>query len=305
MTSIRSAFIVEMYKVGIETKDQLIADGRLHRFNVCGDRKGTKNGWYILYPDFPTIGVFGCWKRHIRYKWQPYKDGSLIIADLRKLHNRIQSIKEQCASEYKSEHGALLESAAIWQNAKSASNRHGYLVRKGVQSHGLRYHRGALLIPVTDPYGNFHGMQRIWPNGDKRIRKGTIVSGNYYMIGIPTNATLLICESYSTGATLHEVSGLAVIVTFGSGNLRSAAEVVRAAWPSFRMIICADDDHNQPGNPGMSAAVEAAATINAEILIPVFSSNRGTDDTDFNDMLRIDGASAVFNFLRNGGLCNV
>lgn len=305
MTSIQSAFIAEMLKADIETKDKIMANGLLHRFHVSGDHKRSQNGWYVLFPDFPTIGVFGCWKRHIKVKWQPLKDDRLTIADLRTLTERQNIIKEQLARNFQNELDVLRESENIWLNATRATNRHGYLISKSIKSHGLKYHKGALLVPLTDPDGNFHGMQRIWRNGDKRFSSGSIIPGHYYMIGELHEASLLICEGYSTGATLHEITRHAVLVAFCNSNLRSVAEVAKEAWPSFKIIICADDDHNRPDNPGLTSAVEAAGTINAEIAIPTFSSSRGPDDTDFNDLYRIDGPQAVLNSISKGGLCHV
>lgn len=300
MTSIRDAFISAMYRAGIETNAPIIADGRLHRFHVLGDRNCTKNGWYILYPDFPAIGVFGCWKRHIKRWWQPHTD-HLIMSDQRKVQERRRSIQRRSDHEFKNEHEALSAAAVIWRSAAHASDRHAYLLRKGVRSHGLRYHKGALLVPVTDINGNFHGMQRIWPNGEKRFHRGTILTGHFFMIGEIGEATLLMCEGYSTGATLHEVTGHAVIVAFGSGNLRPVAEAARAAWPNARIIICADDDKNLDDNPGMTAAAESAAVIKAELAFPKFPCTRGTTYSDFNDLFRIAGPAAVMDCLFGRG----
>ena len=301
MTSTREAFKFRMYQAGLETNEQIIADGRLHRFHVSGDRKGTKNGWYIFYSDFPAVGIFGCWKRRIWQKWQPYKDSSLTTADLRTVIERRKSIQVRHAKEFQAELDARREFAEIWQSAKPATDKHEYLVNKGVRSHGLQYYRGALLIPVTDADGNFHGLQRIWPNGSKGFYKGTITSGHFFIVGEQISATILICEGYSTGATLHELTGHTVIVSFGSGNLRSVAVVVRAAWPNSRIIICADDDHNVPGNPGLTAAVEASSTIAAEMVVPLFPGYRGASDSDFNDLFRLAGATVVLEFLRDIG----
>ena len=121
------------------------------------------------------------------------------------------------------------------------------------------------------------------------------------MIGELRGGTLLICEGYSTGATLHEISGLSVIVTFGSGNLRHVVEVVWAAWPSSKIIICADDDHLVPNNPGLTSATEAAAMVNAELLIPKFPEGRDRHDTDFNDLYRVAGKNAVIDCLKGSG----
>jgi len=291
-----------MYRHGLEIDAHIIADGRLHRFHVPGDRKGTKNGWYILYADFPTVGVFGCWKRHIKRYWQPNKNNSLTVADLRKIKERANDLQVQLDREFKAELAALRESEDLWHNTKPATNNHSYLVWKGVRSHGLRYHQGALLVPLSDPDGNFHGLQRIWQNGDKRFHKGTITTGHFHIIGEANMATLLVCEGYSTGATLHEITGHAVIVAFGCGNLRPVAEAVRAAWPTSRIIICADDDYNEPDNPGMSAAVEAAATINAELIVPQFPSTRGVTDSDFNDLFRLSGPTPILEYFNGKGV---
>lgn len=301
MTSIINVFIAQMYRAGIETNARIVADGCLHRFYVLGDRKGTQNGWYILYPDFPSVGVFGCWKRNIQKKWQFCNDSSLTVGNLRTVIERRKTIQVRHDREFRAELDALRVWAEIWQNSKPASDRHGYLVRKGIRSHGLRYHQGALLVPVTDPGGNNCGTQRIWPNGDKRFSKGTVLTGNFFMIDGLSMATILICEGYSTGATLHEITGHTVIMSFSSGNLRPVAEVARSAWPGSRIIICADDDHCVHDNPGLSAATEAANTIHAELIVPKFTGFREANDSDFNDLSRLAGSAAVVECLRSGG----
>jgi len=127
MTFIRDAFILNMNQNGLETNDPIIADGRMHRFHVLGDRKGTKNGWYILYPDFPAVGIFGCWKRYIKRKWQPNIDDNMIVSDQRKIRDRWQSMQIRSDHEFKAENVALSVAAGIWQNAKPASDLHGYV----------------------------------------------------------------------------------------------------------------------------------------------------------------------------------
>jgi putative DNA primase/helicase len=201
LTNIES-FLCHMHLSGLETNDLIIADGRLHRFHVLGDRRGSQNGWYILYPDFPLIGIFGCWKRHLRRIWSPSR-GNLNIADLRVLNERKRSIHARSTQEFQNEHDAQREWAEIWQNATPASNRHGYLVSKNVRSHGLRYHQGALLVPVMDIDGKFQGTQRIWPKGEKRFTKGTITSGHFFIVGEHISATLLICEGYAGISILY------------------------------------------------------------------------------------------------------
>src|SRR5690349_12609554 len=58
-----------MKSFGIETREDFIADGVLHRFHVDGDRAGTKNGWYILHGDEMPAGQFGSFRIGIAETW--------------------------------------------------------------------------------------------------------------------------------------------------------------------------------------------------------------------------------------------
>lgn len=39
-----------------------IADGNIQRVQVPGDKPGTQNGWYLLFPDGIASGCFGSWR---------------------------------------------------------------------------------------------------------------------------------------------------------------------------------------------------------------------------------------------------
>ena len=71
-----SEFQSAMADAGIITNETLIADSELHRFDVEGDKKGSKNGWYILFNDGNPAGKFGSWKYGIKETWssRDYKD---------------------------------------------------------------------------------------------------------------------------------------------------------------------------------------------------------------------------------------
>jgi hypothetical protein len=57
-----SAFRRAMVDAGLICDELPIANGQIHRFHVEGDRRGFRNGWYILFPDDPPAGAFGSWK---------------------------------------------------------------------------------------------------------------------------------------------------------------------------------------------------------------------------------------------------
>ncbi len=299
-------FRAEMAAAGIVTHDRIIADGRLHRINVIGDRRGTRNGWYVLYGNHPVVGIFGCWKRNVKKKWVMEYSRHWPTSALRALREREELLEQQLQANFQDSIRAQKKIAVLWQSAPKSHNCHGYLKRKRVKAFGLRYERGALLVPVMDADGGLHGLQRIWPNGDKRFMPGTILSGNFYLIGEIVDKTILLAEGYSTSATLHQVTGLACAVAFGAENLLLAARALRAAWPSCHIVICGDDDHMTPGNPGRTLAMEAAQDIGADIVMPCFPAGRSLGDTDFNDLYRLGGAEAVLHSMDlKGGIVYV
>ena len=55
-------FRAAMTDAGLVYTDSLIADGKIKRFHVEGDRPGSQNGWYIFHGDGIPAGAFGSWK---------------------------------------------------------------------------------------------------------------------------------------------------------------------------------------------------------------------------------------------------
>jgi putative DNA primase/helicase len=61
--------------------------------------------------------------------------------------------------------------------------------------------------------------------------------------------------------------------------------------------MCADDDVCTPGNPGRTLAQEAAHLVGGWLAVPDFGESRPEDATDFNDLHRLRGLSAVLTTL--------
>jgi putative DNA primase/helicase len=115
------------------------------------------------------------------------------------------------------------------------------------------------------------------------------VGGGFYLIGKP-GTKLFIGEGYATGSTVHEATSEPFVVAFTSGNLLPVAKALKKKYPSVEMVIAADDDHDVDGNPGLTAAQEAAKSIGAKVAVPSFSNQRGTD---WNDLAHVEGLDAV------------
>ena len=191
----------------------------------------------------------------------------------------------------------------IWAASRPAPPDHPYLVRKGVDAHGLRVYKGVLVVPVRDLAGVLHSLQFISPGGVKRFLQGGRVHGLCCWVGpLPestgsTPFTVCIAEGFATGASLHEASGHAVAIAFHAGNLGPVASAIRARYRGARIVVCADDDVNTPGNPGRTLAREAARQVGGWLAVPDFGDARPADATDFNDLHRLRGLSAVLTSL--------
>jgi putative DNA primase/helicase len=110
-------------------------------------------------------------------------------------------------------------------------------------------------------------LQFIDGEGNKRFLSGGRKRGCYFGIGQP-QGKICIAEGYATAASIHEATGYAVAVAFDAGNLRLVAEAIRQKFPGIEIILCADNDINTPGNPGLTHAREAAAAVGGFVTFP-------------------------------------
>ena len=171
--------------------------------------------------------------------------------------------------------------------ASSEVGRHQYLVTKQAGAHGIFTDGHRLLIPMRDIEGRLWNLQRINAQGNKRFLPGGRVTGLFHRIGKMMDSTLLICEGYATGATLHEQTGHAVAVAFNCGNLKPVAEALREKYPEATLILAADNDRHTPGNPGLTKAHEAALAVSGQVAAPEFDDDEpGTDWNDWHNNRR-------------------
>jgi len=195
---------------------------------------------------------------------------------------------------------AASEAAEQWANA-SPEGASPYLLRKGVDSHGVRFTPdGWLLVPLRDEGGKLWNVQRIAPKAtpgkpDKLFLKGGRKSGLWHWCGSPADASVLaICEGYATGASVHEATSLPVAVAFDAGNLPHVARAVRKLYPNATIVLCADDDRPTMAktgrNPGKEKAAAAARAARGIVALP---GELPAGAKDFNDLHQAAGAAVV------------
>ncbi len=291
MHDITQQFREAIRSAGLTPPEFIEPDGKLHRFASNGKRNDDA-GWYVLHADGIPAGAFGDWRTGVDETWRAEIGRRLSLQEDAAHRLRIDAIRrERQREDQKRKTEAREKAAAIWTAAQPAPADHGYLLSKGVKPYGLRVHEGALAVPMRDGR-ELHSLQFITADGEKRFLFGGRVSGCYFSIGKP-DGVLCITEGYATGASIREATGYAVAVAFTAGNLLRVAQSLRAKFPELRLIVCADDDVNTPGNPGLTKARAATQAVGGFLAVPDLGANRPDGATDFNDLHRYRGLEAV------------
>jgi phage/plasmid primase-like uncharacterized protein len=270
-----------------------IRAGGIERFSVPGDKPGSKNGWFIFYPDGIPAGAFGSWKTGDSQEWCARAVHDISPAEREANRRRmVEAMARRDEELAKSRVLAAERAAFLWERAKPA-HAHAYLSTKGVAAHGLKVdEHGNLVVPLMDRTGKIHSLQFIKPDGAKLFLTGGAKKGNAFWIpGDPAKA-VYIAEGYATAASVHAATGATVFVAFDAGNLGPVAQEVRATMPTARIIIAADNDAWTDGNPGLSAAQEAAKAVGSSVVMPSFK-DVATRPTDFNDLHHLEGLDVV------------
>jgi len=295
-----------------------VGDGRIHRVPVEGTKE--KKGWYILHEvrigdDDVIVGAFGVYQGADPCTQKVSLGKRTLNTDQKEaLRKRLAEDRRRAQAAAKSEAArAARRAQAAWGKC-DANGESDYLKRKGIAAHGLRFtQQGALAVPIADAAGKIHGLQFILSKTGhaERIKKtgrdkeywpaGLAKKGHFHLIGLPT-WVVLIAEGYATAASLHEATGLPVVVAFDATNLLPVAEAIRARYRDAKIMLCADDDAFSESNPGITKASAAALAVNGQWMAPQFvdeSARREAFETrkqkitDFNDLHAIEGLHTV------------
>jgi putative DNA primase/helicase len=244
-----SDFIAAMREHGLEPAEEIIADGELHRVRWRWDKPGTRNGAYTLHLNGHPAGFVECFRRGIRFTWSA-RGARLSPAERKALAAQTaEKRKRRQRAERERQELVAKQAQAILEACQDADPKHAYLKRKGVEPHGLKVDAsGRLVVPLRDPKGKIWSLQTIAPHGAKLFLKGGRKDGLFHLLGEPGDQ-IVIAEGFATAASIHEATGLPVVIAFDCGNLVPVAKAIRGSLPLARIVIAADDDHSTEGNP--------------------------------------------------------
>jgi phage/plasmid primase-like uncharacterized protein len=258
--------------------------------------KKDKDGWYVFnYDDGVLFGAFGNHKisgvDQINFTSRSYHQLSPVQKheiDF-KIKQRQQEMERLRIEQHEFVAGKSYELALMPQQEFT----HGYTNSKQVNIYqNLKCFDSTLFIPLEDYTGKLWNYQKIYqssdgdfkkcyfkPNDDASGRK----QGCFYPID-GADSVVLICEGYSTGATLHATTNQTVICAMDSGNILPVVKDLRKnpRFSQSRFIICADNDYS-------SDIKEQERITNrltewkqyAEVVMPPKGATSGYD---FNDM---------------------
>lgn len=263
-------FIEAIRKSGLDVPEQLILDGKIHRFRSGASAKSlSRSGWYVGHLDGIPCLTFGCWKQDITQTVKA--DMGRKFTHLEEMANvaRVAAAKKQRDAEVERDRSVAASTVeTIWSGGVAASPEHPYLKRKGVEPNGARVTGdGRLMLPLFSPDGELSSLQYIDESGGKLYHSGGQTGGMYWMLGtLDQPGVLYIAEGFATAATIHEATNRPCIVAYSASNLVPTTGSLREQMPAQELAIVADHDES---GIGQRYAEQASAKYGARmILIP-------------------------------------
>jgi len=301
---------------GIEFPPDIKADGKQHRYKMPGDKGASKSGFVTFYLDSNPMAVFGCWKTHgdSIFKWYS-RDQSELSKNEREEHQRKMKERQEAnriASE-KAKHAAAVAAGKLWSLPDLGLINFQYLSNKKCGAYGVKFYDNqvafeyfasderkakldngeieiypgaVMVVPVQNSSGQLVSLQQVSSNGKfKGFLPNGSKKGCYHVIN-GDESIVFVAEGYATAATIHELTGCTVYVSFDCGNLMDVALIISMKHPSAVKIVASDNDRftlKPIKNPGQTKAKEICQKLGFYNLRPDF--HEGQDGTDWNDLL--------------------
>jgi putative DNA primase/helicase len=261
-----------MRAAGLEPPDEILMDGKIHRFK-SGTKgapgHGDKPGWYLVFGDGIPAGRFGCWRAGMEVTWRADVGRKLTQTEEMSHAKRLAEAKALRDAALERQHQVASETVEkIWTGAQAALPDHPYLAKKGIGVHGARATGdGRLVVPLYDQDGTLATLQYIDHEGGKLYHPGGQTGGKFWMVGsLDEPGTLFVAEGFATAATIHETTGRPVAVAYSASNLVPVTGILREMHSATQDIVIVAD-HDQSG-VGQRYAEQASAKYGARMVMP-------------------------------------
>lgn len=294
---------------GIPFVGPLQADGEIYRFSIDSIRS-KKDEWYVARTwDFRgklyLWCSYGSWSQDKKFTFQSWEDctDSISADEREKINLHLKMMKQLADEARRVRHDeAAKEAQEIWDSASKTPPAEGqhiaYLQMKKVGAYGIRFGTNphgydSIIIPLCNVQGQLRSLQFISVSGQRESFKSFLPGGEkkgcFSTLGdLAKVNSFFVSEGYATAATVYEAKEKPVVIAFDCGNLEPVISVLREKYPNYRIIITADDDVDNPNNPGRKKAEEAAEKYHCAVMFPKFpegfSLPNGKSGSDFNDV---------------------
>jgi len=230
------------------TPPEHITPGKWERFPGRGKSGKNKSAACFLFPNLQG-GVYGdhssgdfngngcqVWRAE---RVKEYSPAELIDFERMVREAQKKAEKEQSA-RYKKK---AKEADEYVKGLGEASPRQKYFKDKGFKPIGpVKKDGQKIILPLFNQHNQITTYQEIYPDGRKNFFYGGQKGGSAFPIPGSTDIVYL-CEGYSTGATIHDLTGSMVVVCIDAGNMKKVASWACERFE--RLIIAADNDHHQ------------------------------------------------------------
>jgi putative DNA primase/helicase len=286
-----------------DAKEIIIADDKIHRFAIAGDKNGVKNASYQLKIETEcAVGWIRNFKTGNTHAFISTNNRKMSAEEKKAYYAKIEETKRKQKEEsdlLKKE--AAQKAATIWLSAQKEGVT-DYLTRKKCELNNTRISRGSVVVPI---YINnkMTSLQFIRPDGSKRFVANGELIGGYYPLATPEEdkSVIVITEGFATADSIRRSTGFPVVVAFNANNLIAVTKIIKDKYPQAKIFIAADNDAyttimGKHVNVGHEKAVQAAGkTGGAFVVMPKILNDK---NTDFNDVYCELGAEAVADYFK-------
>lgn len=315
---VKEQFKSELLKLGLNIQE-VLADGKLHRCPVIGDKYHSKSGAYTLFLDGYPSGYIQNFKTGLKVNWKYTGELSFKEIDAKEYEAINQAfLKKQEENKRQQEINLQKEyevSATLaeeeYQKAISCALIHPYLVKKGLDSKFFTKGsfleicncnfsnfkldtRGNLLFPLKDIDGKHWSNQRIFSNGTKIIgliehNSSSKKQGCFITFGneLQRCKKIFVTEGIATALTVAQATNITTIAAVDAGNLKFVIREIKTKYPNLEIIIAADNDLKKSGqNVGINAALAVKAIYpDIKIIKPSFDRSELSDFNDYYNVI--------------------
>ena len=297
----------------IDYSGSIKLDGQIHRFST-DSKRNQKDEWYsantwTFHGKSYSSCSYGSWSRQDE-GWFHYESWDLSresfseeeLEALKEMRKKSEQKQREAIQEKQRE--ASQEALQIWEKASKmplCPEHTAYLEKKQIQPYVARFgkhprnDRESLIIPLLNSNQELVSLQFLYQDEEGNTQKRFLPGGQkrecFCLLGnLHEVQKIFIAEGFATGCSVHEASGVPVVIAFDCGNLPVVTAMIRAMRPNSRIIIAADND-----DAGIAKAKEAAYKNSSEVLLPKFHEQKDLSfkPTDFNDLHVLQGIHEV------------